>query len=626
MSVLACGSAVHPELSHRLGTLRSDFTALGTRAASAAQALAATVPPPAELLDELTAAQAAFTGLRAAVVERAGSLGIVLDAAALATLGDLEPALVAIAAAEAQRVRLAAWEAARTEALGVLERVATLGHRDDRALPALLECQDHARQVHAALTGPAPEALEQETQRLPETVRPWADLLALVEGWNTLDDERCAALQDTITEAFGRGLALAALRGKLGRPGTTPPAVTAARSRPRSPARPREPVASVPELPVPETEQTPPRVEPPPRVTPPAPIVPASPVAAPPVPRPVPASAEPVVAEVTGARLEPPSLDEETAVQAPPSAGSEQEAELEHLAQQSAPWWIMARAGWQGLRERGLSFGDAAHDYLTRFPYLLSVPLQRTSEYEGGRLAEGYALLLSHIDKQEQGFVKEALTRLNPRLAGRGQEPYPLAQELYLYIVAEGRLYKTYPDFVREVVAHAVPRPGAWVQGGIVESDDETRLFMRAETPGGSEEQTRTLTDPGERSGPHLFRVTLGPLTTRFFTVRAAADALADPPNVDIKLKENEAPTDHAWLTILPAGGKAPGAPRKHRTGGSNLEELGGQFGGFWMAVFNADPRHDRHYELSVALRRKPAPVSASSAPPAADRFFGKRS
>ena len=312
-----------------------------------------------------------------------------------------------------------------------------------------------------------------------------------------------------------------------------------------------------------------------------------------------------------------------------PAPRREQEEELERLAQETARWWIAARGGWQGLRERHVTFADAAHDYLERFPYLLSVPLPKSAEYEGGRLAEGYSLLLAHIDKQEQGFVKEALTRLNPQLGTRDKdEAYPLGQELYLYIVAEGRLYKTYPDFVREVVAHVVPKPGAWVQGGIVDADDETRLFMRAAQPGSQEEQTRTLTDPQERLGPHLFRVTLGPLTTRFFTLRLAGDALDDPPNVEIKLKENEAPTDHAWLVTLPTleSAQIP-APRKHRTGGTTLEELGKQFSGLWIGLFNADPSHDRDYELSIILRRKRATGGGpdTKPPPGPERFFGKK-
>ena len=225
--------------------------------------------------------------------------------------------------------------------------------------------------------------------------------------------------------------------------------------------------------------------------------------------------------------------------------------------------------------------------------------------------------------------MKEALTRLNPQFSTRAKDQsYPLGQELYLYVVAEGRLYKTYPDFVREVILHTVPEPGPWVQGGIVESDGETRIFMRPEAPGSRGEETRALTDPKERLGPHVFSVTLAPLTTRFFTLRLAGNGLQDPPDVEIKLRNNDAPSDHAWLVTLPAPGKAPSlAPRKQRTGGTTLAELGKEFSGLWLGVFNADPSNDHHYDLALTLRRKPPatpPPTTKTPPPTTGKFFGR--
>jgi len=606
------------ELGGRLAALRSDFAALGTRAAGAAEALVATLPPPTLLLDELSAARDAFAALRSAMLQQAGALSLVFDADELGTLRDLEPVLAAITAAEEHRARLAAWEEAREEAFGVLDRVIGLIYREDKSLPALGEAQGRARELRAALSGSAPTELEHETKMLPGKTRPFAELLALVEGWNALDDDRCAFLQDAITEFFGRSLALAALRGRIGREGEAPPPAPRRRA-PAAPVAPPTPVAPPAPLapPAPRvTRPVVPAVKQPPRVAP----APVAATAAPPA-RDVPAEESELTGEVT--ELDPAGVVEATDEQ------REREDELERLAQQTARWWLGARAGWQGLRERGIGFGDAAYDYFKRFPYLLSVPLQKSDEYEGGRLAEGYGLLLAHIDKQEEGFVKEALTRLNLQFTSRDRdETYSLGQELYLYIVAEGRIYKTYPEFVREILQSVVPKPGPWVQGGIVDADDGTRLFMRGEQPGSTEEQTRTLTEPKERLGPHVFRVTLGPLTTRFFTLRLAGETLADPPNVEIKLKENDAPTDHAWLVTLPAPGQAqPAAPRKHRVGGTTLEELGRQFSGFWMGVFNADPSNDRRYELSIILRRKPPPLPPDPKPgakPAPDRFFGK--
>ena len=97
---------------------------------------------------------------------------------------------------------------------------------------------------------------------------------------------------------------------------------------------------------------------------------------------------------------------------------------------------------------------------------------------------------------------------------------------------------------------------------------------------------------------------------------------------MEIKLKENDAPTDHAWLVTLPAAGKAPAGRRASiARAAPSWQELGKEFGGFWMGIFNADPNQDRNYELSIILRRKPPPVSGPNAKtaPGPDRFFGKK-
>jgi hypothetical protein len=223
--------ATHEDLGRRLTALRADFAALGTRAADAASALAAKLPPPPALLDELSAARDAFTELRDAVLEQAGALALVLDTENLESLRDLEPVLAAIAAAEAQQTQAHAWEEAREGALLVLDRVMALIHREDRNFAPLAESQARARELHAMLAGSTPRDVEHETVMMSGLLRPFSELLALVDGWNTLDDDRCAFLQDAITQSFGRPIALAALRGKLGREDELPPPEPRTRGR-----------------------------------------------------------------------------------------------------------------------------------------------------------------------------------------------------------------------------------------------------------------------------------------------------------------------------------------------------------------------------------------------------------
>lgn len=316
-----------------------------------------------------------------------------------------------------------------------------------------------------------------------------------------------------------------------------------------------------------------------------------------------------------------------TKVQVETSAEQQdRESSLEAMAAESAQWWVGARKGWNAFRAGGASFAEAARDALARHPYLLSVPIQKSAEHEGGALAEGYALLLEHVEKQEEGFVKEALTRLNPQFTTRGKdETYHLGQELYLYVVAEGRLYKTYPDFIKEVMTRVVPEPGLWLQGGLTEAEAETATFTRVD-PAGTQALTQaSLTDDKERAAPQRFAVTLGPLTARFFKAEAAE--LTDPPDVDIKLKENDAASDRAWIVSVPVAGK-PEAPKKHKAGGTVVPELGKQHRVVWIGVFNPDPNNDKSYELAITLKRKARaapPPSATFTPPKPSPFAPKK-
>jgi hypothetical protein len=633
-------NSAHEDLGRRLSALRADFAALSTRAADAASALVARLPPPPALLDDLSAARDAFTDLRDAVMEHAGSLDLVLDDERLETLRDLEPVLAAIGAAEERQAQLQAWEEAREIALPALDRVMALTHREDKGFAPLADCQSRARELRGALSAATPDDLRHETVMLSSRLRPFTDLLALVDAWNVLDDDRCAFLQDAITQSFGRPLALAALRGKLGREGELPPPAP----EPRGLTRTAEPAYAPVSYPAPEAPA-------PAYPTPAYAAAAADAAATTDAPATVaPAGgggagggnmdgvaggvvgAGPMVAGGGSSRVGEIGLSGDTIDVETPQARKEREELLERLAQETAQWWIAARDGWTAMDSRGATFTETARHYLRRFPTMLSVPLQKSAKAEGGHVAEGYALLLAHIEKMEEGFVRQALTRLNPQFTTRERDQsYPLGQELYLYLVAEGRLYKTYPDFVKEVVVHALPEPGPWVQGGLIESDDETRWFTRPEALGSTEEQTRAVTGWKERLEPHVFTMTTGPLTTRFFTLRLAGESLAEPPDVEIKLKENDAPTDHAWLIALPMPGQAqPLAPRKHRTGGTTLAGLGKEFSGLWIGVFNADPSHERRYELAITLRRRPpveAPntIKAPAPSPVAGKFFGRK-
>ena len=643
-------SARLDDLRQRLATLATRFAEVGGRAAIAAAKVRLSAPPSEGLLDDLRTTAADFDELRLGLLEAATALPAPPDRATLGTLKALDWLLNAIEIEETDRGRRAAWEAARETALGVLDKVMTLIHREDKDFAALAECQGKAREMHVALMAFAPADVEHETTVMSGRIRPFIELITLAEDWNRLDDERCAFLQDSITQHFGRQLGLAALRGKLGHEGEIMGApepthfVPAAGYVPVAPGQ-VAPAGYVPAAGAPVSGGTPvgggvpvagsapvgggapvaggapggggapvgpggPSV-----VAPPGVIVtgPGGVVAGggPPIGGGGAAPGAPLVVEI---RLSGERVQVET-----PEERREREELLERLAADTAQWWISARAGYQSLVERGMAPADAMREALKRFPHMLSVPLARSDEFEGGRLAEGYAILLQRLEKEEPGFVKEALTRLNPQFTTRAKdETYPLGQELYLYVVAEGRLYKTYPDFLKDVLGYTLPEPGVWLQGSITDTEASTTIVTRREAPGSREEETRTLTGAAERFTTHTFSVTTGPLTTRFFIVQA--DALADPTDLEIRLKENGAATDHAWVVVAPMSGK-PEPPRKHRVGGTKIDELGKQHRSVWIAAFNPDPNADKRYELTVALKRKAPPPPKPEDKIAASKF-----
>lgn len=623
----------HEDLQRRIAALRTRFADVGARAAAAARALSATAPPPERLLDDLSAVGAEFAALRTAVLEQAASLARPPAPSSVMRLRDLESVTSAVIAAEGERARRAAWDVACENAVGVLDRVRSLIHREDQEFGGLLECQAKARELRTALTGPPPADLVERTTQLETQLRPFIALLALVDGWNRLDDEHCASLQDVIAQTFGRPLGLAALRGKLGHEGEATPTREAPRPAPAA-AEPSEPptrfftaaAATEPIAPpTPIVAPAPPVVAP---VPPPVPV--PSPFVAPPAPpSPAPPPPAPVVDPARGTLLErvmptarpvndpwmQPSSDAQLEVEIrlntdqvhveTPEERREREALLERLAAKNAQWWIRARTGYKDLVARGVSAPNAARDTLGKFPYLLSVPLQDTVKFSGGRLAEGYAILLQRIEKEEPEFVATALTRLNPQFTtGGNTDSYPLGQELYLYVVAQGRLYKTYPEFLKDVLAHVLPEPGVWLQGSIIDEDDATHVLTNDATPGSSAAGSRRLTAGRDRGTEQTFSVTTGPLTTRVFMVQA--DKLKLPTDVDIKLTENDSAADKAWIIVVPDSGK-PEAAKRHRVGGTTVESLGKDNRSVFIAIFNSDPNTEKRYDLSITLKRKSA-------------------
>src|SRR3989454_11159183 len=255
------------ELSKRFVALSERFSGLAETLAQTAGQLQGSGTLPAEaLLDEVTKVRTDFVDVRQRVLETARSLSI--NAPGMSEIDSLKalgPVLETVVQALAAQEKRAALAEARTQVMAVLDRVLTVSHVDGPNFGALVQCQAKAREIRQAALDP--KAFDGENApAFLESTPSFAALLTMIENREALDDDKFAALEDAVTQSFGKTLAVAATRGKLV-VGAAPP--------------------SVAQRPAPVAQRTP---EPSPRVgiiTPATPPPAAPPPAAPPPPVPI---------------------------------------------------------------------------------------------------------------------------------------------------------------------------------------------------------------------------------------------------------------------------------------------------------------------------------------------------
>ena len=545
--------------NRQLAGLTGRFADLGAKLAEAAREMQDGGAPPAEaLVEALAAARAEFVELLAEIVAAAESLGVAVPDH-VESAKSLEPVLAAMVAATDARRRRAAFDEIRGRILTIYDRITGVRHEGNETFAPLVALQTSAKEAKAtalALT----EATTDQARALMEAAGPFADLLTMLESTEALDDEKFSALEESVSTAFGRPIAVAIGRGRLLLPGHAP--------RTPEPESPPEPVRVSDAMRVPEPVRAP------------------EPIVAPPPPpqepkRPV----EERLERVPAPHYEPPAAPQPAAPQGEPSAPDE-----------TAQWWLAAWARWSGWKNT-LAFPEAVREELSKYPYLLSVPIQQSPEFEEGLLAYGYSIIMEHVEKQKPGSVGNALNNLKT-----GQTK-PVGTQLYEYLVAEGRLTETYPDFLKTVLLAAVPEPGPWVQARIIHSKDDTRVFQRPTPRLGETEQTaKRFLAENQRFTEHTFSASLPPLTSRFFLIQAE---LKDAHGVEVKLKIDGAPSDSGLVVTVPAAGKATKVEaRRLSAEGTALPGIGRDHRAVWFAVFNADPGRETQFQLGLTLRK----------------------
>jgi class 3 adenylate cyclase len=278
-------------------------------------------------------------------------------------------------------------------------------------------------------------------------------------------------------------------------------------------------------------------------------------------------------------------------------------------------WWTGAHAAWSQWKVSGIGWAHAVRGELGKYPHLLSVPIQESADHDDGQLAGGYFMLLEHVENESPSFMRTALEQAIQETGG-SMEPDVLGPKLYQVLVGGGRLRETYAAMVREVVGIAIPNPGVWADGGVIEHEDATVAVVRPSgLLGDPAEQTVRLTEAKERMADHSFTLTVEPLTARFFYVKPGE--LKTPRDLELKLTVDGKPSDLAWHLTLKTSLLVRSEPRILPRDGVSLPGLGRDHAGAWVAVFNPDPEAAASYELTVSVKPpRQAPRWSPFSPP----------
>jgi hypothetical protein len=606
------------DLAKRLAALSERFTTLAQALAQATQQIQTGTVPSEAVVDEITKIRTDFVEVRHRIVEAARGLSITVPAISeIDGVRALEPMLDAIVQTIAAQEKKAALSEARTRVMAVLDRILTVTHSDGPNFAALVQCLIKAKEIRQAAQDP--KAFDSEdAPAFLNSIPAFAALLSIIEGRDAIDDDKFAVLDEQVTQAFGRTLAVAAARGKLmvgagaapaaersappaqKEPLARPAAVAATRAAAPAPAAPAAPARNITFR---DREPAPPPREP---VQPREGVLAreSAPPREPAQPR------EGVLTREPAQPQEPAQPREDVLAREP--AQPAQPAADQGPQDEAAQWWVSAWARWTQWKGT-LAFEAAVKEELAKYNYVLSVPIQKSTDYEEGLLSYGYSILLDHIERRFSGFVNKALNSLKTFQPGAAGAQKSVGAHLYNVLVNDGRLQEIYPEFVKSVLLAAVPEPGLWTHARILESTTETRIFTHPSNRiGDPEHNSQRLTQERQRFADHRFPVVVAPITARFFAI--AAD-LREPRSIDVKLVDGRSDSDHAWLLTMPPVGRADLKSEVLRIfpEGTSAPGLGRDYATLWVAVFNPDPMTEKKYELTLSLKQQSAATKQSA-------------
>ncbi|NJK68563.1 MAG: hypothetical protein HC789_15760 [Microcoleus sp. CSU_2_2] len=194
---------VHNDLLEQIARLSETYPNLADRLTQAAKQLQDSGIPPAEsLVQEIATYSRNFASIQKQALELTPSLG------EIASLKDIQN-LVQTAEAAGGKAEI------RSAALKVLDRVLAIAHREQSDFAPLQLVHTKARELHRAISESTPTQLHSDAESLISGKHPVSAVLALVAQQDQLDDQQWVILEETVSAAFGKQLAVAISRGKL---------------------------------------------------------------------------------------------------------------------------------------------------------------------------------------------------------------------------------------------------------------------------------------------------------------------------------------------------------------------------------------------------------------------------
>jgi hypothetical protein len=238
----------YKQLEQELSALAKAFGELGALLSSTAKEVTAPgVVPPDKLIEQIASARAGFDQVRGAIHAHAALMLVnpLPKAQDLNSIGALESLLKASSAAEENKYSL---EGEREKALGILDRVLAIAHKEIPDFKPLQEHHAKVAELRAAVDKVFWPHRHPEAEAVNELRHAATALLTFVENLETLEDERWIALEAVITENYGKPLFVAASRGKLisGPSAASTPAPAAAKPVPAAAVAAEKPAPAPP--------------------------------------------------------------------------------------------------------------------------------------------------------------------------------------------------------------------------------------------------------------------------------------------------------------------------------------------------------------------------------------------